>query len=413
VTQPPPSACPIDPPGWIRWSANRRGYRSAVRWRAAVIIAGLAVTPALHVEADAPGGGPVADAQPAPAQRLSRPVRTFSVALGGDVLTEIPVLAAAAAGGAGTGVRYDFRAVFDPIASVVGSVDLAICHAETPIGAPGQPPGLYGRSANGGGQLLAPYELAAGLAAAGFDRCSTASNHSADLGPGGIATTLDALEAAGIAHAGTARVPAEAASAVFTVRGVRVAHLSYTRTSNTPRPGDAWRVNFADSPAQVAADAGAARGAGAEVVIVSLHTSAAYQPAPNAADRTFTTQLTALADVDLVVQHGPHVVQPVERVNATWVYWSVGNFVSGMGTPDRIPSDPRTRDGLLATARFTETSPGEFTVEPWTVLVCQDGASRAVRPGLGGLADPATPPWLRTELDACLARTAPVEPDLH
>jgi hypothetical protein len=40
------------------------------------------------------------------------------------------------------------------------------------------------------------------IAAAGFDRCSVASNHSLDKGEAGVDSTLDALDAAGLGHAG-------------------------------------------------------------------------------------------------------------------------------------------------------------------------------------------------------------------
>jgi poly-gamma-glutamate capsule biosynthesis protein CapA/YwtB (metallophosphatase superfamily) len=40
-----------------------------------------------------------------------------------------------------------------------------------------------------------------------------------------------------------------------------------------------------------------------------------------------------MTHIDLLVEHGPHVIQPVEQVNGTWVYWSVGKLISGMGIP--------------------------------------------------------------------------------
>ncbi|MCX6519598.1 MAG: CapA family protein [Actinobacteria bacterium] len=94
-----------------------------------------------------------------PAQRLDPPPRTLLVALGGDILNESAVNLAGAAA-AGPGERYDFAPLFAPVAPVIAAADLAICHAELPIGAPGERPGLYGRSPFGGNLLLAPYELA-------------------------------------------------------------------------------------------------------------------------------------------------------------------------------------------------------------------------------------------------------------
>ena len=347
------------------------------------------------------------------AVRLATPPRSFSLAATGDVLTESLVSSAAEAQAAGTGARYNFSPLFAPVTALLSSVDIAICHMEMPIGAPGARPGVYGRSQFGGNLILAPYEIADGLRRAGFDRCSTASNHSNDLAEPGIDTTLAALDSAGLTHVGTARSPTEAAISLVSVNGVRLAHLAYTRYSNTALPDQPWRVNFAASPTQVAADVNAARAAGAEVVVVSLHLSKELLAAPFPDDRQFVTDVTALAHIDLVIQHGPHVIQPLEQVNGTWVYWSVGNFISGMGTASSGKySDLRTLDGLAATARFTESSPEVFTVEPWPVLLCNEPFTRTIYAPIVALAQQPSG-VIRSEFEACIQRSTPVIAGLH
>jgi len=173
-------------------------------------------------------------------------------------------------------------------------------------------------------------------------------------------------------------------------------------------------LNYAHSPEQVAADVAAARLLGAEVVIVSMHIGMELLPAPTSGDRAFITRFTSLAHVDLVIEHGPHVIQPLEQVNGTWVYWSVGNFVSGMGWAQAGRyADQRTADGLIATARFIETSLGTFTVVPTPVLICDEHNSRTVYPVITTLFDPTIPAALRDQLQQCLARSAPVVADLR
>jgi hypothetical protein len=383
-----------------RWAAQ-------FTWSTFLVAAGAALVTASAVAAD-----PLITNTPSPAIRWSPPARTFSLVATGDVLTESLVTSAAAAHATGS-ERFDFAPLFAPVAAIISSADLAICHMEMPIGAPGERPGEYGRSLFGGNLILAPYEIADGLRRTGFDRCSTASNHSNDLGEPGIATTLAALDNTGITHAGTARSASESTPAILTVNGIRVAHLAYTRYSNTVLPAEPWRLNFAASPSQVAADVNAVRAAGAEVVVVSLHLSKELQPAPDPIDRQFVTNLTALAHIDLVVEHGPHVIQPVEMVNGTWVYWSVGNFTSGMGTAaSGRYSDQRTLDGLAATARFTETSPGVFAVEPWPVLLCNEPFSRTLYAPITALAEPLAP-IVQSGLQACLRRSSAVVAPLH
>ena len=106
------------------------------------------------------------------------------------------------------------------------------------------------------------------------------------------------------------------------------------------------------------------------------------------------------------------MIQPVERVNGTVVYWSVGNLLSGMGVAGTGRyEDRRTLDGLLATARFTEVAPGRFDVEADPVLVCLDPSTRIAWPA-AGLTDPSTPPAVRPVLQACLDRSREVIPTL-
>jgi hypothetical protein len=345
------------------------------------------------------------------AVRLDPPARGVTVVAGGDVLTEERVRYHAARYGALSGRRFDFDPMFAPVAPILRSADVAICNMEIPVGIPGGPYGYAGRSPYGGNLLLAPYEIAPGLRNAGFDRCSTATNHAFDLGVAGIGTTIEALGANGIGSTGTARRRAESAPPIFVVDGVRIAHVSYTIASNTVPPADAWRLNLSQRSMTIAADVQDARRRGAQIVLLSVHVSIELQPGPTWADRALVDEVVRSSDVDAVFVHGPHVVQPVEMVRGTPVWWSLGNFVSEMGPPSTGRyADPRTSDGLLASVRFGETVDGDFAAYPATIAICNDLADRTVRSATAGLTDPNLPPRVHDELRACLARTRSVVP---
>ena len=340
------------------------------------------------------------------------PPRTLSVVAVGDWLSE-GLINNAAAAAAPAGVRYNHEPLIRPVVPIIQGADLAICHMETPIGLPGRSAGFLGMSDYGSALISAPYEVAADLHRAGFDRCSTASNHALDGREAAIRDTLDALDAAGIAHSGTARSPEEAISKPFTVNGVNVSHLSYTRSSNTGWASRSWSLNQATAE-HIVSDVAVARADGAEIVIISLHTDWELEKAPTRNDRAFVEQITAAAHPDLIIMTGPHVPQPVERVNGTLVYWSLGNFISGMGMPDRgTYADPRTLDGLLAKVRFTQAPDGSWTSEYAPVLLCNVTGSRVVYPGVQTLHDASTPAPLRAQLEACLNRTSAVVADLQ
>jgi poly-gamma-glutamate capsule biosynthesis protein CapA/YwtB (metallophosphatase superfamily) len=337
------------------------------------------------------------DAWPAPATAPAQP-RTVTVLGSGDVLLHSGLWRqaqrdAAAAGRSG----YDFGPLFAAVRPAVSGVDLAICHLETPLGNPGGPFSGYP-------VFEVPPQVVPALKSTGYDACSTASNHSLDRGEAGVRRTLDALDAAGVAHSGTHRSAEEkAAPTIVSANGVQVGLLSYTFSFNgIVRPADKpWLANNLDADAIVAEAAGA-RTAGAEIVIASLHWGNEYQSSPNESQLLVARRLLASPDIDLVLGHHAHVVQPFERIGDKWVVYGLGNHVSTQRNPQT------TRDGVLARMTFTEVGP-----ERWRVTAAEAIATwmshdtDPVRLVLvpAALADPATPPALRDVCARSLRRT--------
>jgi poly-gamma-glutamate synthesis protein (capsule biosynthesis protein) len=224
----------------------------------------------------------------------------------------------------------------------------------------------------------------------------------------GLTQTLDALDTAGLRHAGTARTPPESQTPViYDVRGVRVGHLAATYGLNgLPVPRDApWSVNLLD-PAAILGGARGLRAAGAEVVVVSLHWGVEYRAAPTAEQEAIAEQLLASGEIDAIVGHHAHVVQPVARLHDRVVVYGLGNLLSGQSQPER-------RDGVVVTLRFAEEdaarhpTPGRFRVREVVAtptLVTRPDYRVAAIPEL--LADPALDAATRAQLEASRARTA-------
>ena len=331
--------------------------------------------------------------------------RVVTMAFAGDALWHSPLwrqaernYADAHAGADG----FDFAPMLAPLAPVVSSVDLAVCHLETPIAPEGEAYStfpLYG----------VPAEVAPAIAAAGFDRCSTASNHTADRGIDGIDRTVNVLAAAGLDQSGMARTPAEIAPHVFEVDGVRIAHLSYTFGYNglSLPAGDAWRSALIE-PARIIADTRAARLRGADVVIVSMHWGTEGQTAPTAFQRDVADQITAGGDVDLVVGHHAHVLQPIEQVNGTWVIFGLGNMISNLPTSPRWPA--ATQDGAVATVEVVVWTDGTVSVSTPVIhpTWVDRGHGWTVHLVALALANATIDPWLHDRLTSSLARTESV-----
>ena len=305
--------------------------------------------------------------------------QSFTLVATGDVL--IHQGRALTAGALQDDGSYDFSAVLAPVAPLIGAADLAICHLETPVAPPGGPYRGYPSFA------VQP-EIVDALAGAGYDLCSTASNHSLDDGADGLARTLDTLDAAGIAHSGTYR--SEADSAVPTVvdaGGVRVGHIAATYALNGggPPSGREWSVDIADVPDvdRMLAAAAQARAAGAEVVVASLHCCLEYDSDPTEAQVAAVRALLASPDIDLVLGHHAHVVQPVELIAGEWAAYGLGNHIAEHSTRG-YP----TEDSVMARFTFTRGDDGRFTV------TTAEAVPLAIELGEGAVrvvpADPAT-----------------------
>ncbi|MFF3961343.1 CapA family protein [Streptomyces griseorubiginosus] len=286
--------------------------------------------------------------RPAP----SAAARGFTLVASGDVLPHSSIIDRARFDAGGDG--YDFRPMLAGVRSVVSRADVALCHMETVYGANGNYTGYP--------TFKSPPEVAQALAATGYDGCSTASNHSLDDGADGVRRTLDALDRAGVRHAGSARDEAEARTVTLLRAGAaKVAHLAYTYDTNGfPMPqGQPWAVNLMDE-SKILADARAARKAGADVVVVSLHWGTEWQDAPDEQQKALARDLTAARtggrpDIDLILGTHAHVPQAYEKVNGTWVVYGMGDQIAGEMFNHEGAQDPRGNQSTLG--RFTFAPP--------------------------------------------------------
>ncbi|WNE94547.1 CapA family protein [Streptomyces luomodiensis] len=271
----------------------------------------------------------------------------FTLVATGDLLVHASVIRQAQADAGGDG--YDFQRMIKAAAPVVAQADLAICHMETVYGAAQGP-------FTGYPTFKTPPQLASAVKSLGYDSCSTASNHTLDAGPEGVVRTLKAMDKAGLKHAGSARSAAESSRpTMLQAGGAKVAQLAYAYgTNGIPVPkGKPWLVNLID-PARIIKDARAARRAGADVVVVSMHWGTEWQQAPDKLQLSLAKKLTASQDgdrrdIDLIIGTHAHVPQAYEKVNGTWVVYGMGDQIAGV-MPDK-------RGQMGSAARFTFTPP--------------------------------------------------------
>lgn len=300
--------------------------------------------------AGAPGaaGGPGAAGAPgAPAGR------SVTLLFTGDMLVSDDMRAQAARNAGGHG--YNFGPMLQGIAPLLRSADWSICHQETPI-SPDD------KQLSGYPAFSAPYELAQVEKAVGYDACTTASNHTVDHGAAGVKGTLDTFDRVGIRHVGSARTAAEYSSlTIYTVHGLRIGHLAYAYGLNGIQPPTPWTVHLID-PARIRADAHRIRAAGAQFVLVSLHFGIEKQQTPSAYQQQVAAAIMTSPDVDLIVGHHAHVVQPIlRRPDGRWVVFGIGNFLAQQDVlaPNLTPPH---RDGVIVKIAIGPAAGGRWKV---------------------------------------------------
>lgn len=333
---------------------GQRRRRTAVPVAAAVVATVLMLAGCgqpILVPAEPPDG-PVPTRVPLPDWTPAKPTK-FTLLASGDVLIHPALTEQAAADGQAAGGR-DYRQILAGVKDVVRAADLAICHLQVPLGDADGPFAGYPA-------FNAPPEVATALADAGYDECSTASNHTLDGGPDGVRSTLDALDAAGIGHTGSARNAAEAATArIVDLDGVRIGHVSFTFALNvgTSRPASQpWLANLLTVDAVLQAGR-AAKAAGADVVVASLHWGGEYAAQPSSQQQAMATQLLADPAIDLIIGHNAHTVQPFERIGDKWVAYDLGNHLARHAEPRGT-----TEEGVIARFRFGKNQAGRWVVD--------------------------------------------------
>lgn len=282
------------------------------------------------------------------------PLREVTLAFTGDVLAHRALNTRAWLYGGRK--AFDFGPMFDDIRPTLEDADLAVCQLEGPVA----PPGVRFQ---GSPIFAVPPTMVSALKGAGYDYCTTANNHANDRGPAGVATTIRTFDAVGLGHAGTGRSVDEAQAPVIDVNGVKVALLSHTAYFSGQKRfflrSTMW-INLL-SAARVIAEAKLARERGAEVVIASLHWGTEFRRTPTLFQTAVADTLTASGEIDAIVGHHAHVIQPIKQVNGKWVLYGLGNGLSNQRRA--TVGHAGTQDGVIAQLRIVEQPGGGFVVD--------------------------------------------------
>jgi poly-gamma-glutamate synthesis protein (capsule biosynthesis protein) len=211
-----------------------------------------------------------------------------------------------------------------------------------------------------------PGKVAAALKAAGFNVVSLANNHTLDYGADGLKQTIEALDAAGIQHAGAgADLMAARQPALIQANGLKIAILAYSMTlpesffAGPEKAGTAF-----GHEAQVSADVTAARKQ-ADIVLVSFH----WGQEGKTVLRDYQIRLGHAAidaGASAVIGHHPHILQGIEQYKDGIILYSLGNFTFGsysMKSPRSAVAQLRFRNARLQDVRLFPINVNNFEVQ--------------------------------------------------
>lgn len=222
----------------------------------------------------------------------------------------------------------DYNSFYDSINSYIKSADIACINQETMLG---------GKDYDYSGYPMfnTPWEVGEAAINAGFDVFTCATNHSMDVGSGGITKEIEFFKKhPEVTHIGTYTNEEDYNTITYiTKNDIKFALLNYTYgTNGIPIPKDTPYIINMLTEDKVKKDIEEAR-KNADVVIVFPHWGTENSHSISEQQEKYVKIFSDLG-VDIVIGTHPHVLQPVEWYENSktgkkmLVYYSIGNFIS-------------------------------------------------------------------------------------
>ena len=188
-----------------------------------------------------------------------------------------------------------------------------------------------------------PAEYTNILTGSSVEAVTTANNHSWDYGYAGQVDTNEALDAAGISHAGR--------------------EGSFLHTTASGLTIGVYCDDFYFEKAHMADAIAALREQGAEVVVCAFHWGEEKAYTPNYDQKTWA-HIAIDAGADIVAGHHPQVLQPIEYYNGGVILYSLGNFCYGGSIT------PYDKDTAIVQQQFIRGEDGSLTMGKTIIIPC-------------------------------------------
>lgn len=295
-------------------------------------------------------------------QEEQEKVTSLSMVMVGDNLIHSSVYKEAARQANGTG--YDFKPLISYIKDIVKDYDLAYYNQETVLG--GTKLGLSDYPT-----FNSPQEAGDAMIDAGFNLVSLATNHTMDRGEKAILSSREYWNTKDVLAVGSYSSAEERNEVIIkTKNDISYTMLNYTYGTNgiSVPSGKEYLVNVwptdlvINDPSRdteyqkyketVKEDIARVRDK-VDVLIVAMHWGVEYTHTPTAYEKDMANFL-AEQNVDIVIGTHPHVIQPIEHIGNTVVFYSLGNFISAQMQDQNYNKTVE----LMASLNITKTTKG-------------------------------------------------------
>lgn len=235
---------------------------------------------------------------------------------------------------------YDFNNNFRHLKDFIINSDLSIANLETTINP--------SKSVSAYPSFNSPPEILDSLKNTGFDVISTINNHSLDSGVEGVYSTIKSLQNVGLKHIGTQLSESERNYITENVKDIKIGISSFSyaeykgnSTFLNGIPSGSAKNNLntinvhsvEESFNTIKQEIDKMKADGCEFIILNIHWGDEYKQTPNNYQKELSKKLIN-EGVDVIFGSHPHVVQPIEVIQADnsehkgVVFYSMGNIIS-------------------------------------------------------------------------------------
>jgi poly-gamma-glutamate capsule biosynthesis protein CapA/YwtB (metallophosphatase superfamily) len=254
---------------------------------------------------------------------------------------------------------------FGKVKEFITPGDLAFANLEMPISSD---PRRHSAFPDVCPDFFSPPQMAEVLKNTGFHVINLANNHAMDWGVSGLHESLNRLHSVGLLTIGAGDNLHEARQpAIIECKGKKVAFLGYSETglwiatANTPGVAPLDRKLILEDIRSLRPNV--------DLLILSLHTGM-LSDYPTPEDRRLA-RLAVDNGVDLVLGHGPHVLQGIENYHDHTIVYSMGNFMIDLSSGN-VENKLMLREHLDTMIISASLAPGESTIVDYFPMVISD-----------------------------------------